>query len=208
MSPSGGCKTPGLSEFKCSVNLKPQSHVDSVLGSKGRLRGGSMNPTSISWAFFFLSSSSSQGSCGNSVTYHRDTGHHTNPPPPPPPRGCTGSQGDTRQTVPTKAAWQPLARLKVSLCCALSSWGPPYVHPEMCARKLTPGLPPDPANNPKSIMGGRKEHTQQWHHQHNTGSGVKQTAAITPLLLRHFHENFKYTKRASKCPPNRFVIQV
>jgi len=40
-----------------------------------------MNPTSISWAFFFLSSSSSQGSCGNSVTYHRDTGHHTNRPP-------------------------------------------------------------------------------------------------------------------------------
>ena len=44
---------PVLSEFKCNVNLKPQSHVDTALGSKGKLRGGSMNPTSISWAFFF-----------------------------------------------------------------------------------------------------------------------------------------------------------
>ena len=132
---------PGLSEFKCNVNLKPQSHVDSVLGSKGRLRGGSMNPTSISWAFFFLSSSSSQGSCGNSVTYHRDTGHHTNPTLP---RGCPGSRGDTRQTVLTI---KQRGNLWQDCKCAFAvpyPPGDPHVCTQRCVQGSSPqGCPPN-----------------------------------------------------------------
>ena len=53
---------------------------------------------------------------------------------------------------------------------------------------------------------GNKTHTLNHRSIRKTPSSAN--CSHHTQLLRHFHENFKYTKCASKCPPNRFVIQV